>query len=73
MIGSSGWWIRSVRFFPNREAIGWYLSSLSTPVWVIGLSGRRVANDLRCSSPAATRSAAMSSSQCAARPSLYRR
>jgi hypothetical protein len=37
----------------------------------MGLSGRRVKKDRRWLSQASTRSAAMSSSQCAARPSLY--
>jgi hypothetical protein len=41
------------------------------PVCVIGLSGRVVAKDASALSTTSTRSAAISSSQCAARASLY--
>jgi len=68
MIGSSGWWVRSARLRPTREASPWWENSLSTPVSVIGLSGRPVTIDHSMLSPVSTRSAASRISQCAARP-----
>ena len=49
MIGSSGWCTRSARFCPIREAIPRWENSLTTPVSVIGLSGRRRQHRLQVS------------------------
>ena len=70
MIGSSHWCLTSLRFWPKREDNPWWENSLRIPVSVTGLSGRRLTIEARLASTEFTRSAAIRSSQWAARPSL---
>ena len=61
--------VRAVVPEPRAHAVVLHLGQHA--VWVIGLSGRRVSSERSALSTASTRSPAISSSQCAAWPSLY--